>query len=177
MLPMLQRELSQFQSQELGIGGIEKCLLAAGNHWAKIKVALLSYEFESIEEEVWFFKVVKPQFTSELEYYGLLYHSALFCPPELKAQRKFWIKESKRLEEFKAKNKTFYLYHISGYTLGDKEFFTREHGIEKEEEIDDYNNEPRARSAYDQLVAMLIALERYHVFVLEQQELVMAKKS
>jgi hypothetical protein len=162
ILPLLKRDLLSCEGNGSFEKGIESCFVTAGDYWADIRAVMIDYDFESIMEEIWFFKNVKPLFTQELEYYSLLYHSILFCPPGVDRQRKFWMRECRRLDDFKAQNNDFFSYYISGSVEYDEACYTR---VKPEdvppEDIDAYDKEPRTRSRFDHLLAKLLALERY----------------
>lgn len=142
--------------------GIEKCFVVAGNYWNEVKVMVMTEGFESTCEEIFFFKVIKPLFTSELEYYSLVYHSVLFCPAFYEAELQFWKREGKRLEEFRRQHKEFLEYYESGKSSLDHFYFTR---VKEDdpipEDVNSYDMEPRTRSNYDPLITKLKALERY----------------
>src|SRR5687767_6843632 len=69
---------------------VEKCFMIAGDYWTEVRQAMVGYGFASTNEEVFFFKTVKPLFRAELEYYSLVYHSILFCPVDPRNAKKFW---------------------------------------------------------------------------------------
>jgi hypothetical protein len=114
--------------------------------------AIGQYDFCSDEEEICFFRTMKPRLLAEMEYYQLLYFSVVFCPEVPRMQKAFWQRETERLVCFKKKNSAFYEYYISGRTDMDHEYFLR----------------PRSRSAgaeagtrYASLIGQLWAVERY----------------
>lgn len=144
---------------------IENCFLIAGNYWSELKATVAEYKFQTEEDEIEFFKKVKPLFTSELEYYSLLYHAILFCPYDQEGERKFWERECKRLEEFKEQYKEFLEYYNSGRTDLDTDYYLRGHQIDAcEEEYESYDKEPGSRSSHDHLISKLWALERYNEY-------------
>lgn len=111
--------------------------------------------FCSDEEEICFFRTLKPSLLSGLAYYQLLYFSVVFCPEVPRMQQAFWKRETERLDLFREKNSAFYEYHVSGRTDRDHEYFLR----------------PCCRSAGDEavpryalLTGELWAVERYCAF-------------
>ena len=105
-------------------------LTVAEKHWNALKKAMIDYRFGSGEEEVYFFKNVKPLFTSKLELFHLL--KAGIINPFI------------RLETFKEKHTDFYQYYQSGRTDKDREWFVRVADL---------------TSSHDHLVAQLLALQ------------------
>jgi len=51
---------------------------------------LMIYQFVSEEEEIESSKTIRPKFTSEIEYYDLVYHSILFRYEAAESLLHFW---------------------------------------------------------------------------------------
>jgi hypothetical protein len=109
------------------------------------------YDFCSDEEEIRFFRTMKPALLSELAYYQLLYFSVVFCPEVPRMQKAFWQRETERLACFKEKNSAFYEYYTSGRTDMDHEYFLRSRSASNKE----------SGTKYASLIAELWAVERY----------------
>ncbi len=75
---------------------------SAENHWQDLRRLLAVYHFTGIDEEIIFFKTIKPLFIEFLEYYPLLSYAQSFCPVELSAAdiKNFWLRQASRLENF-----------------------------------------------------------------------------
>ena len=146
---------------------IECCFQMATRYWAILKYDLIKHEFGSRDEEVRFFKEIKPLFTGEIEYYSLLYHAELFLVDTVKEdQLMFLERQSQRLEKFSQEHDEFYACYKSGCTAHDRDWFVRTR--EDQESINGnkgYDREEKATSSHDHLVASLLALERYHDYV------------
>jgi hypothetical protein len=162
---LLRKELEECLQNLPFEKAVEKCFIVAGNYWTEVRQTMVEYGFETTNEEVFFFKTVKPLFTSEFEYYSLLYHSVLFCPADEENARKFWNREILRLEDFRQQNKCFVEYYESGKTCLDAVYYTRIKVNEPDYvEVDAYDREPKTRSSHDHLIAKLKAIERYVQF-------------
>lgn len=120
---------------------------------ARLCKAVDQYDFCSDEEEIRFFRTMKPLLLSEMAYYQLLYFSVVFCPEVPRMQKAFWQKEAERLVCFKEKNSAFYEYYISGRTDMDHEYFLRPRSRTA--------SETEAGTKYASLIAELWAVERY----------------
>src|SRR5690242_1081131 len=73
---------------------ITLCFKICMDYWTRLKDLMKNYSFENEEEEIWFFKVIKPRFTSLIEYYTLVYHAELFMPSLTEDNaHTFWKKE------------------------------------------------------------------------------------
>lgn len=132
----------------------EKCFSICQKYWAIVRNDLLSHVFNNAEHEIHFFKVIKPIFTSELEYFGLQYHASLFCnDASADEQRQFWERQKQKKERFKTDNAAFYGCYINGCTGNDDAWFRR---------VADAEND---QSSHDHLVAGWLALERFSRYV------------
>jgi hypothetical protein len=130
--------------------------------WNQLKQIVSINEFESEEEEIQFFKVLKPKLIAELEYYGLVYHSILFCPPDAEQKLLFWQREADRLQEFKILYAEFYHYYTSGSTHYDACYFKRK----KVHPHSSEHSESKAKTTHDHLVSKLLAFEKYAQYAL-----------
>lgn len=108
----------------------EDGLTIAEKHWNALKDTMEHYVFESLDEEIYFFRKVKPLFTSKLQYYHLL--KAGIPNPFM------------RLQKFKEKHNSFYVYYKGGSTSQDDKWFVRVVDL---------------TSTHDHLVAQLLALQ------------------
>ena len=104
---------------------IDCCFHTAEIYWVRLRTLIAGYQFSSITEEIDFFKNVKPLFTSEIEYYGLVYMAKLFRPETTHALEIFWMREFMRLEKFTSENTEFYLYYKNDETFMDEENWGR----------------------------------------------------
>lgn len=162
---LLTNELKGSLSGGLCKNSVEECFIIAGNYWSELRSAVSDYKFATDEEEILFFKTVKPLFTSELEYFSLLYHSFLFCPFDPERQKHFWEREGRRLQEFEEKHPCFLNYHRSKRTDEDHLYYLRKNDShEMDDELRGYDKEPRSRTSHGHLIATLSALERYNEY-------------
>jgi len=122
------------------VAGLEEgALEIIQRHWASFKKEILGYQFASLQEEIDFFKVMKPLFTSKMEYFLLLADD--IKNPYLRHKR------------FKEEHADFYQYYTSGRTENDHEWFIQRSNME---------------SSHDHLVSRLLALNELvhrHIFV------------
>src|SRR5437016_2022586 len=87
---------------------VECAFKVAGNYWQKLKDLFKNYRFKNRDEEVDFFKNIKPAFTSYIEYFTIVYSSQILKPVnDIDALQCFWEQEEKKLERFIKKNKAF----------------------------------------------------------------------
>ena len=94
--------------------------------FTKLKAFISDYAFESEEEEIHFFKEIKPNLFSKLIYYQKIYQLESMRPIGSKSvQIQYFEKELDRLTDFVEQNPDFYSYYRSGSTHLDRFFFTR----------------------------------------------------
>src|SRR6202040_4359461 len=78
----------------------------------------------SKEDEIEFYKKVKPLFKSQIEFYNLLYQAEIFKPhDEAGTMKEFWILEQQKLDRFIKDNSDFYIYYKNQVTNQDEEYF------------------------------------------------------
>lgn len=143
---------------------IECCFNAAEIMRLNLEKFILNYQFADVEEEIWFFKKMKPQFVALVEFFILIYRSIMFCPDDNKGILLYWQQELKSLESFFKEHASFYLYIKNGAREKDHEYFVRSTSR-------DFNfkgiveSEPGTFSNRDYLVAACLARERYLNYV------------
>jgi hypothetical protein len=129
---------------------IEASFSIAQQTWAQIQQQAEEYSFSSKTEEIKFYKEIKPLFKSQINYYNLVYHAELFKPLTKPGEvKEFWIKEQQKLDRFILDNQEFYVYYKSGATNRDEKYFLS----------------PDQKVYFDDLIAMLQALERFHAYI------------
>ncbi len=139
-------------------------------HWSKLRAIVRHFHFRDTADEIHFFKCAQPRFTTEIEYYHLLYHAALLRPPAGGSElRRFWEGEQGRLDRFPWEHRSFYLYLKSGAKEKDALYFTRKTAPADTESIHQvYDEEPTLTGSHGHLLSNLLALEKYNVYVLHQ---------
>ena len=149
---------------------VECCFTIADKYWRELSEKLRKYEFTSEQKEIEFFKTWKPCFTSEIEYYNLVYHSLLFQPKEFDTAIHFWGREYKRLEKFTIDQKEFLeCYYNKDCHMMTTYYFLRKY-YEPRNILDAkiYDADASIMTNGDSLVASLLALERYKQYAEEQ---------
>ena len=136
--------------------------------WLQVKAETKKYEFKFDLEEIYFYKNIKPKFTGYIEYIMLINNGLLFIPTESKEEQIYWQFEVERLTRFRLRNKGFVEYYESGNTLNDHQYFLHldKSMVHKPSKVYDVGGE--VMSSHDNLVASLIAEERYHEFAMEK---------
>jgi len=148
---------------------IECCFIKSDQYWSRIKTAVACHRFSSAAEEIYFFKHLKPSFTSQVEYYNLLYHVEIFKPVSTDELRSFWLREQHRLRDFIREHETFYQYYKSGGTQLDEQYFTRANSHpERLPDAKVYDRDTNATTGYDHIITSILALEKFTEYVEEK---------
>ncbi len=92
----------------------------------KANESFSTFEFPSQEEEIHFFKVLRPELLSLLFFYNCVYKFESFKPFTCKRDiKKYLLDHRGVLKSFTAENREFYKYHNSGNTCFDRIYFIR----------------------------------------------------
>ncbi|WP_297869061.1 RteC domain-containing protein [uncultured Flavobacterium sp.] len=133
----------------------------------KLKAFFKNYNLNNKQDEIYFFKEIKPQFTSKLIYYNEIYNIEINKPiGDEKRIRKYYSKEIKKLKNFFTKNKEFYKYYRTKNTCLDKKYFLRKkYDIKLTLESYYFQSDPVFSTTHDYLIAKLIANEKIIIFL------------
>jgi len=137
----------------------------AVNYWQKVRDNWRMKLVYTDEEEITFFRDVKPQFTSHVEYYLILNQGLLFIPDHPSEAYKYWQEEEKRYQRFYKRNETFIRYLENKYHDNDRDYFlerNNRHTILAKERI---YGDADCRSSHDSLIRSWLANKRYNEFV------------
>ncbi|MBV2195325.1 MAG: RteC domain-containing protein [Flavobacterium sp.] len=133
----------------------------------KLKAFFKNYNLNNKQDEIYFFKEIKPQFTSKLIYYNEIYNIEINKPiGDEKRIKKYYSKEIKKLKNFFTKNKEFYKYYRTKNTCLDKKYFLRKkYDIKLTLESYYFQSDPVFSTTHDYLIAKLIANEKIIIFL------------
>ncbi len=138
---------------------IQCCFDIATNYGERLLKTLKENAFESIKEEIFFFKKLKPLFTAEAEFYTYYYHTEIFkntvkdgCELELEL---FYRRQLLRMNKFKQEQPGFYTYMESEQTSSDMQWFT-------------CLQTDKTGSSHDKLLSKYWAIKRYIDFIQEE---------
>lgn len=115
-----------FLQEERFLPRTQRCILITEEYLEKLRDCCLGQKFGSQQEEIHFFKTVKPKFTSKLMYNIYLYNLEYRRPRnQYKLEKKYLLKQLKKINEFFEENNEFYKYYKSEATYLDHRFFVR----------------------------------------------------
>ena len=107
---------------------IECCFHISESTNLQIVQKIAAMKFENEDEEILFFKTIKPLFAGHVEFYSILYRAELFAPDSPEEKQAFRKEEMTRVLVFFEKHHEFYQYVRSGETHRDREYFLRSPG-------------------------------------------------
>ena len=147
------------------------CFWIATNYWKRLKTYLENKVFKDADEEIHFFRVVKPQFTHHIEYFLILSEATLFVPDELKHAVEYWEKELRRYRRFRIRNQEFVSYYESNCRSKDSIYFLRNNNLKCHDSLSIlYNTDTDLCTAHDQVIRNYLALKKYDRYVRERIE-------
>lgn len=143
-------------------------------HWMGPKIEelnqfLKTYEFGTNEEEIHFFKYIKPKIMSRFMFYKEVLRMEVAKPPSKILQSKYYENELERnARYFKREYKIYEYYRANAIEL-DVFYFTRiaQKNI-LETECFEMNIEPRITTCYDFKLAKIMATEAIETFIENQ---------
>jgi hypothetical protein len=103
-----------------------KALASMREILSELKQFTAQYKFRNDQEEIQFFKEVKPVLLGQYIYYKKKFEILLFDSfRDRKTRMENYYKTLRKLQNFADKNQSFYAYCMSGSTDLDKQYFTR----------------------------------------------------
>lgn len=153
-----------------GNGRTAHCYKISMEFWTRIKEIVKQNPFADEAEEIWFFKVMKPKYTSLIEYYTMVYHAELFMPvSEEENGPAFWKKEHDKVSSFYKNNTCFCDYYKSGETKKDRDYFLRSQCANPQETMNKlYDTDHEFVTSHGYLATSLLAFDMYSAYSLQQ---------
>jgi hypothetical protein len=131
----------------------------------KLKNYISSYAFESVAEEVKFFKEIKPQFYSKYIYFINIHNFLLQKPTGGESIQQDYIKMHLfELKTFFDHNRAFYSYYRSGMTQMDGIYYTRG-GFDVHAELEDFEEDEQYSTSHDYKLSKIIANEKFQDYL------------
>ena len=97
-----------------------------GNTFDRMKEFIIAYQFKDEDEEILFFKEIKPKIFCHLIYYRKIYNIEMHRPvASVEAQTEYLKKKLDSIQDFNDKILDFYRYYRSGATYLDAAYFVR----------------------------------------------------
>ena len=159
---------------ELAESGISITL----THLKELKDYILKSDFDSIEEEIYFFKKLKPNIVSKLIYYNAIYKIEMKKPyGNGNSVKKHFKTELSKLKRYFDNNLDFYKYYRTNSSYLDHKYFVRGN-FDIKLSLDTYyfESDHTFSTSHDYKVAKIITNDLIQVY-LEDQLFHLSKKS
>jgi hypothetical protein len=159
-----------FEKNEKIITSIELVIPLIQNTIKQLKNEFLSNDNEKAEDEIYFFKYVKPKFHSRLIYYIDLFQFEIQKPTGFIQEQIQYIRDkSQSIQKFQVENKEFLTYYKSNASYLDQIYFTRgneDFRIKLNHLC--FESDPRFSTSHDYLLARFISNELLMEYYEEQ---------
>lgn len=145
----------------------DKSIQAVVYHLKQLKDYVLTNQFKNTEEEIKFFKHIKPKFLSKLIYFKQIRKLETLKPlGSKKKQRKYFDKELNKLNVFFSENIDFYNYYRLGSNFLDHKIFIRgDMDINNNLDIFYYEMDHRFATTHDFKAARIISNEIFQKYI------------
>lgn len=147
----------------------EKGIKISNKTISKLKKLIEKEDFESVTEEIYFFKHIKPIPMSYLIFYSEVRSCEHLKPKAGNSfQVRFLEKELKKVNKFFQKNNDFVIYMEQGHNYIDHQLFTRDHSSNYPfTPIPNYYQYPEFSSSHGMLWAKVQAMYKYIHYIRE----------
>lgn len=167
----LEAERNRIESTDAN--SLKKALEAShvfGEAFVKLKTFAIGYDFKDEQEEIYFFKEVKPYLCSYLIYYRKVYNLEMNRPVgSIEVQQDYLLRELDRIYDFQQKRQDFYRYFRSGATNLDSIYFMRgKIDMELYLETFYYERDPMFSTNCDFKVARVLANDMLQAFIQDE---------
>ena len=170
-LSSLEKKLNLIESklQYEKVDLCERALMEIDIPVREIKTLLAGYKFEALAEEIYFFKIIKPQFISKFIYYSKLLSIEVAIPNAGKAVLKEYFEcELLTLKTFYDQYTDFYEYYRRKATFLDNKYFVRnQFDLKTKLEAGLYDYDEKFATSHDHIVSQIIANDLLEKYLLE----------
>ena len=135
--------------------------------WLSIQEKVEGYQFTDQQEEISFYKTLKPKFVALMDFFTLLYRSVLFQPEDRPGKKEYWKRELTTCKYFLSKHKSFCQYYEQGNTGMDPVYFVQQNN--QQALIFGVNeNKGHVITSYSHLLARVISIKKYQCYIKEK---------
>lgn len=164
----MQQEMQGCQFQQFDeMKWIEKGFCITMKAWLNIEKITAGYRFMNQQEEVYFYKTLKPRFTGLIDYFKLSYKSVLFQPDDSTKIEAFWRSELKNCNKLMARIKTA-CRRFEQQQPDTDIYFLRQNNQQPLNLVIDVNNFKFTSIPYGYLLGLQIAVKKYKKFLQEK---------
>lgn len=145
----------------------EEALLVIIIVFERLKKACVKHRFKSKKEEIYFFKELKPLFTSKLIYYNEVYAIETYRPfGSDKSARKYYNVELDKMKRFYKENREFYNYVRRESTFLDHNYFMRgQRNLKMATDLYYLQTDESFSTSHDFKMARILANEKLQLYL------------
>ncbi len=145
----------------------QKSIICIKDILSKLRTFIVSYTFKNEAEEIYFFKVIKPEIVSQLIYHVKINNFESKRPlGSLEIQQCYILKELEKLTTYFNNHLEFYRYCRMNSTFMDDKFFVRGHeDLHLHLENLNVHIDPEFSTSQDFMVAKILANDRLEVYL------------
>ena len=133
----------------------------------KLRSFIVKHKFKSENDEIHFFKKLKPSIYSKLIYHNSVYNIEAKMPTGGdEATKKYLAKELDKLKQFFHQNLEFYKYYRTNSSHLDHKYFVRgKHDIRLELESFIFDSDPKFTTSHDHRISKILANDQLQVYL------------
>jgi hypothetical protein len=157
----------------------QKSIICIRDILSKLRTFIVGYTFKNEEEEIYFFKVIKPEIVSQLIYHVKINNFESKRPlGSLEIQQSYILKELEKLTFYFSNHLEFYRYYRMNSTFLDDKFFVRgREDLHLHLENLMVHIDPDFSTSQDYMVAKIKANDRLEVYLKTELEIISKKAS
>ncbi len=162
----LENQLAEIASGDLPLLEQHRAaIIVCKKAMAKLKNYMSSYAFNSVEEEVCFFKHTKPKFYSKYIYRINVFNFLMQRPTGSNdIQQAYILMHLAEVKTYFDHNRAFYAYYRAGMTQLDQLYFTRG-GFDVHIELEDFEEDEQYSTSHDYKLSKIIANEQFQDYL------------
>ncbi|SHM78346.1 RteC protein [Chryseobacterium carnipullorum] len=150
----------------------EKSLILIDDAVRKVKEMISPHHFDTIAQEIYFFKKIKPQFISKFIYYSTILDVETHKPNGgSKIIKEYYETEQGKLKDFHTEQSEFYSYYRREATYLDHKIFVRNsYDLKMKLSYGFYNFDTTFTTSHDHIIARFIANQLFDQYLKESIE-------
>lgn len=169
----LEIEINKVYNENIDIVKLaERSLILIDDAVRKVKEMISAHHFDTIAQEIHFFKKIKPQFISKFIYYSTILDVESHKPNgSSKIIKEYYEAEQEKLKSFYTEQSEFYSYYRREATYLDHKVFVRNsYDLKMKLSFGFYNFDTTFTASHDHLIARFMANQLFDQYLKESIE-------
>lgn len=128
----LEAQIDDFHVDSIDFDRLKQLLKYSAKAMVRMDKEVEHYQFKSVDEQINFFKILRPDILSKYYYYQYILHlETSKLSGSFKQKKHFLKKELANIDRFFDLNKSIWRYYRLGSDYNDQHYFTQDYDIEK----------------------------------------------